>query len=298
MNNLKILSVILLSSFALASCGASEQSNSNSDSTGEQTASQASSLTSSDTKEEVDTEANDEDTATNQAVNYYIDADSSQVLPANPETNANVVLATVDDVPRKLDETPTSSVAEAQAMADRGIYGIFFVNGMYLQGEDGEEGRQALKAIADMGHVIGNHTLTHYTLSEVPDEETLRHEIIGNQDIIEEVIGYRPHFFRPPHGTPHPMLETILAEENMVAMNWSYGFDWDEAYSDPEALADVMVNTEFLSPGANLLMHDLTWTKEAMPAILDGIAAKGYEFVDAREIATREEMATSDIPAQ
>ena len=162
---------------------------------------------------------------------------------------------------------------------------------MYLQGEDGEEGRQALKEIADMGHVIGNHTLTHYSLDQVPDEETLRHEIIGNQDIIEEVIGYRPQFFRPPHGIEIPELEEILEEENMVAMNWSYGFDWDENYSNPATLADVMVNTEFLSPGANLLMHDLTWTNEAMPAILDGIQVKGYEFVDARDIATRDEMA-------
>ncbi len=142
-----------------------------------------------------------------------------------------------------------------------------------------------------MGHVIGNHTLTHYSLDQVPDEETLRHEIIGNQDIIEEVIGYRPQFFRPPHGIEAPGLEGILEEENMVSMNWSYGFDWDENYSDPATLADVMVNTEFLSPGANLLMHDLTWTNEAMPAILDGIQAKGYEFVDARDIAPRNEIA-------
>ncbi|MGK9327126.1 transposase, partial [Aerococcus urinaeequi] len=34
--------------------------------------------------------------------------------------------------------------------------------------------------------MIGNHTLTHYSLDQVPDEETLRHEIIGNQDIIED----------------------------------------------------------------------------------------------------------------
>jgi len=290
---LKRIPVLLLTGLLLAGCAGNEQENG--DGSQEQ-ATSSESLEANNTNDGEDAESIDHDEDTNeetdnQVANYYIDPEISSVLPANEDANPNVVLATVDDVPRKLPETPTSSVEEAQTMADRGIYGIFFVNGMYLQGEDGEEGRQALKEIADMGHVIGNHTLTHYSLDQVPDEETLRHEIIGNQDIIEEVIGYRPQFFRPPHGIEIPELEEILEEENMVAMNWSYGFDWDENYSDPATLADVMVNTEFLSPGANLLMHDLTWTNEAMPAILDGIQVKGYEFVDARDIATRDEMA-------
>ncbi|MER2147285.1 MAG: polysaccharide deacetylase family protein [Aerococcus urinaeequi] len=290
---LKRLPVLLLTGLLLAGCAGNEQENG--DGSQEQsTSSESSEASTNNGSEDAEITDQDEDTneeTDNQVANYYIDPETSSVMPANEDANPNVVLATVDDVPRKLPETPTSSVEEAQAMANRGIYGIFFVNGMYLQGEDGEEGRQALKEIADMGHVIGNHTLTHYSLDQVPDEETLRHEIIGNQDIIEEVIGYRPKFFRPPHGIEIPELEGILEEENMVAMNWSYGFDWDENYSDPATLADVMVNTEFLSPGANLLMHDLTWTNEAMPAILDGIQAKGYEFVDARDIATRDEMA-------
>ncbi|MFV8815334.1 polysaccharide deacetylase family protein, partial [Aerococcus urinaeequi] len=274
---LKRIPVLLLTGLLLAGCAGNEQENG--DGSQEQ-ATSSESLEANNTNDGEDAESIDQDEDTNeetdnQVANYYIDPEISSVLPANEDANPNVVLATVDDVPRKLPETPTSSVEEAQAMANRGIYGIFFVNGMYLQGEDGEEGRQALKEIADMGHVIGNHTLTHYSLDQVPDEETLRHEIIGNQDIIEEVIGYRPQFFRPPHGIEIPELEEILEEENMVAMNWSYGFDWDENYSNPAMLADVMVNTEFLSPGANLLMHDLTWTNEAMPAILDGIQAKG-----------------------
>lgn len=290
---LKRLPVLLLTGLLLAGCAGNEQENGDG---AQEQATSSESLEANNTNDGEDAESIDQDEDTNeetdnQVANYYIDPEISSVLPANEDANPNVVLATVDDVPRKLPETPTSSVEEAQAMADRGIYGIFFVNGMYLQGEDGEEGRQALKEIADMGHVIGNHTLTHYSLDQVPDEETLRHEIIGNQDIIEEVIGYRPQFFRPPHGIETPELEGILEEENMVSMTWSYGFDWDENYSDPATLAEIMVNTELLSPGANLLMHDLTWTKEAMPTILDGIQAKGYEFVDARDIATRDEMA-------
>lgn len=290
MDMLKRLALLSLTGILLGGCSGNDQENNHEDPAPSSTSSEVASQEGNASEVESSQETSIGEESESDEAQYYIDPDSSSVLPID-DANPNVVLATVDDVPRKLPDTPTSSVEEAQAMADRGIYGIFFVNGMYLQGEDGEEGRQALKEIADMGHVIGNHTLTHYTLNEVPDEETLRHEIIGNQDIIEEVIGYRPHFFRPPHGVEIPELEAILEEENMVTMNWSFGYDFDENYSDPAALADIMVNTELLSPGSNLLMHDLTWTNEAMPAILDGIQEKGFEFVDAREIATRDEMA-------
>ncbi|MGX7406369.1 Peptidoglycan/xylan/chitin deacetylase, PgdA/CDA1 family [Aerococcus urinaehominis] len=269
-----LLSLVLLASLGLAACNQADQNNSN--------------------QAESQDQASQQDQVARQ-VNYYIDPATTRVVPAKEGVDDQVVLATIDDVPRKLPENPTNSVQEARDMINRGIKGIFFVNGMYLEGEHGEEGRKALKEIADMGHVIGNHTMTHYDLSEIPNEEVMRYEIVHNQDVIEETIGYRPKFFRAPFGSQNPALEAILEEENMVAMTWTYGFDWEEAYSEPEPLADIMVNTEMLSPGANILMHDLTWTRDALPSILDGISNKGYGFVDPNEIATREEMKAMGI---
>ncbi len=147
---LKKLPILLLTGLLLAGCAGNEQEND--DGSQEQaTSSESSEASTNNGSEDAESIDQDEDTneeTDNQVANYYIDPEISSVLPANEDANPNVVLATVDDVPRKLPETPTSSVEEAQAMADRGIYGIFFVNGMYLEGEDGEEGRQALKEIA------------------------------------------------------------------------------------------------------------------------------------------------------
>jgi peptidoglycan/xylan/chitin deacetylase (PgdA/CDA1 family) len=49
---------------------------------------------------------------------------------------------------------------------------------------------------------------------------------------------------------------------------------------DADGLADIMVNTELLRDGANLLMHDREWTADALEKIVLGLRQKGYEFVD------------------
>jgi peptidoglycan/xylan/chitin deacetylase (PgdA/CDA1 family) len=49
------------------------------------------------------------------------------------------------------------------------------------------------------GHVVGNHTVRHRLLPTLSPEQ-LAHEIDHNADLIEEVIGERPHLFRPPYG--------------------------------------------------------------------------------------------------
>src|SRR5690625_7105152 len=64
----------------------------------------------------------------------------------------------------------------------------------------------------------------------------------------------------------------------MTYMNWTYGYDWEAEYMSEEAIADIMINTELLNPGANLLMHDREWTKDALADIVQGLRDKGYDL--------------------
>lgn len=202
---------------------------------------------------------------------YEINPDTFQVVPL-PESDApeKATLLTYDDAP------DGHALQIAQAVDDKGEKAIFFVNGMYLDEKDGEE---TLKAIHDLGFEIGNHTYYHPDLTTLSYEEQ-RKEIVGTNDRVEEIIGVRPRFIRPPFGLYNEDTVRIANEENMTIMNWSYGYDWEVEYQNPEALADIMVNTEFLGNGANLLMHDRSWTLQATPAIIDGLKDKGYSIVD------------------
>lgn len=200
---------------------------------------------------------------------YRVNPANSSVEPiagANPQA----VLITIDDAPDK------QGVAMAETLKELDVPAIFFVNGHFL---DTDEEKENLKKIHDMGFAIGNHTYSHANLKTVSEEQQ-REEIVSLSDLVEEIIGERPEFFRAPHGINTDFSRAIVEEEGMVLMNWTFGYDWEKQYMDAAALADIMVNTEFMRDGANLLMHDRAWTAEALPAIVQGLEDKGYEFID------------------
>ncbi|MDQ0206497.1 polysaccharide deacetylase family protein [Alkalicoccobacillus murimartini] len=186
------------------------------------------------------------------------------------DANPQVVLATFDDAPDQ------HAVEMAETLKENDVPAIFFVNGHFL---DTDEEKEMLKEIHNMGFPIGNHTMTHQDLKSISEEEQYE-EIIEVSDIVEDIIGERPRFFRAPFGSNTDYSRELVEEEGMILMNWTYGYDWEPEYQDAEALADIMVNTEFLQNGANLLMHDREWTNEALQDIIDGLRDQDYEFVD------------------
>jgi peptidoglycan/xylan/chitin deacetylase (PgdA/CDA1 family) len=208
---------------------------------------------------------------------YEVHPDTFQIVPKS-EGDPEVALITIDDAP------DGHAVEMAQTLHEMDAGAIFFVTGMFIQDEAGQE---ALTEIHEMGFEIGNHTMTHPYLDETGPENT-REEIAGVNDLIESVTGERPRFFRAPFGINTDVSAQVAEEEGMTLMNWTYGYDWEAEYQEPAALADIMVNTELLTPGANLLMHDRTWTAEALPDIVTGLREKGYDIVDPADIKSLE----------
>ncbi|NMH72674.1 polysaccharide deacetylase family protein [Bacillus sp. RO2] len=190
--------------------------------------------------------------------------------------NSEVVLLTIDDAPDRY------ALEMATILKELGVKAIFFVNGHFLETKEEQE---VLKTIYEMGFPIGNHTMTHKSLRQLTEEEQYE-EIVMLSDRIEEITGERPRFFRAPFGTNTDYAIDLVKQEGMIPMNWTYGYDWEADYMDAEALADIMVNTEFLNSGANLLMHDREWTKDALAEIVKGLQAKEYEILDPDLIGT------------
>lgn len=186
------------------------------------------------------------------------------------DADSKVVLLTIDDAPdmRALDM--------AKTLKELGAPAIFFVNGHLI---DWEEKRAIVKEIHDMGFAIGNHTKTHADLQQLSEDEQLE-EILSVSDTVEEIIGERPLFFRAPFGQNTDFSKEIVEEDGMLLMNWSYGYDWEKEYMDKDAIADIMINTNLLHDGVNLLMHDREWTADALEEIVVGLREKGYEMLD------------------
>ncbi|RFU71201.1 polysaccharide deacetylase family protein [Peribacillus saganii] len=184
--------------------------------------------------------------------------------------NPKVVLLTIDDVPDQ------NALQIAKSLQSLGVKAIFFVNGHFI---DSENEKLVLKQIDQMGFMIGNHTFNHKTLKELSEFEQYN-EIVKVNDAVEQIIGKRPKFFRAPFGINTDYSRKIVEDEKMLLMNWTYGYDWEKDYRNKAALEKIMVNSPYLTNGANLLLHDRVWTSQAMPQIVKGLQTKGYEILD------------------
>ncbi|SFL57267.1 polysaccharide deacetylase family protein [Salibacterium qingdaonense] len=201
---------------------------------------------------------------------YEVNPADSSLDTIKKEADPKKVLLTIDDAP------DTYSVDMAKTLAEKEVPAVFFVNGHFL---NSEEGKKKLEKIADLGFEIGNHTMTHANVSKLSRAE-LDDEIEVLNEKIEDITGERPGFFRAPFGDNSEESKAYIKDQGMTWMNWSYGYDWNAEYQNPEALTDIMVNTELLGNGSNLLMHDREWTSEALDDIIDGLREKGYGFID------------------
>lgn len=200
---------------------------------------------------------------------YEINMNDFSIQPLD-DASEEVVLLTIDDAP------DSHGVEMAEILLELDAPAIFFVNGHFIQSD---EGKEELREIHDLGFEIGNHTMNHPNLGEISEEEQYE-EIVGLNDLIEDITGERPRFFRAPFGVNTDYMRELMEEENMQYMNWTYGYDWVPEYTNEEALAEIMVEAEELRNGANLLMHDREFTKDALEEIVEGLRGKGYEMVD------------------
>lgn len=223
-------------------------------------------------KEEEQAEEDDEEMDLNEdeIETQYEVTDHWSIVPSDEEINEKIVLITVDDAPEHY------AVDMAHTLKDLDAPAIFFVNGHFLESE---EDKQKLKDIYDMGFAIGNHTYSHANLPELSEDEQ-REEIIRVNEIVEEITGEPPLFFRAPYGANSEYASELVKELGMTLMNWTYGYDWEPEYQTKEAITDIMVNAKELDHGANLLMHDRKWTAEALNDIVLGLRQKGYDMVD------------------
>ncbi|HJA89472.1 MAG TPA: polysaccharide deacetylase family protein [Candidatus Jeotgalibaca merdavium] len=243
---------------------------------------QSSQETISSSEDVSSSESTSQDVIEEETAAYEYDINQS-IFTVEPieDASVEVALLTFDDAP----QPPNSySLDIAHTVKEKDANAIFFVVGQFLEDETSQA---IIKEIYDMGFEIGNHSYSHPDFHSLTYEEQ-KEEIVKTNDNIEAITGQRPRFIRPPYGQYDDNTLAVIEEEKMTMMNWTYGYDWEEAYMNTPALADIMVNTEFLGNGANLLMHDREWTAGAIGDIIDGLREKGYEMVDPALIASPE----------
>ncbi|MDO4270782.1 MAG: polysaccharide deacetylase family protein [Eubacteriales bacterium] len=169
-----------------------------------------------------------------------------------------------------------------EELAKRNAHATFFMVGNRIKMFE-----SVLPLMAEGGHELGNHTMTH-PMEHLTglDAESVRDQVASNNDVIKQVSGYTSTVMRPVGGGVNDTVKEQMKALGMPIINWSVDTqDWK--VRDKESVRSAIVN--HAGDGDIVLMHDLypTSVEGALAAIddLQSQTGKTYAFVTVSELA-------------
>lgn len=160
-------------------------------------------------------------------------------------------------------------------LAERNAKGIFFVTMGYCKSKTTQ---QIIERIIKEGHILGNHSVSHKSMSTLSVSE-MKKEIQGLHDYIKTEYSYEMFLFRPPMGEYSVRSLAVAQSLGYKTMNWSFAYkDWDTGNQPDEAWAKQKMLND-VHGGAIYLIHAVSKTNAAILGdVIDGIRAKGFEI--------------------
>ncbi len=155
-----------------------------------------------------------------------------------------------------------------------------------------------LNRIIDEGSEIGNHSFTHPNLAQVSAEGT-RIELNSTQRLVEAYTGRSLRLFRAPYfgdaepTTANEIVPALVAQQDgytNVGLHVDPS-DWKRpgVAAIVKAALDQVQTDNPETAGQIVLLHDgggdRSQTVAALPAIIDGLRAKGYQFAPVSQLA-------------
>jgi len=185
-----------------------------------------------------------------------------------PSAGGNAVGLTFDDGP---DPAVTPRVLDLLDGAR--AHATFFVVGVRAAAQ-----RPLLREIVRRGHRLGNHPWSHPAGFFFLGPRRLRAQIARTQDLLSEVAGEAPSWFRAPAGIRSPLLEPLLARAGLRLASWTRRA-FDTVERNPETVARRVIRD--LKPRDVLLLHDggNPTVLEALPRVLAALHAAGLRGV-------------------
>jgi peptidoglycan-N-acetylglucosamine deacetylase len=169
-------------------------------------------------------------------------------------------------------------------LARHNVRATFFMIGRFVQ-----QRPDIVRAVAQAGHVIGNHTFTHPLLIFESEAQT-RKQLLDCHRALNDTIGEHSNLFRPPWGGRRPATLRIARALGLQTVMWNVtGYDWN---APPAAVIEKKVARQ-MRGGDVILLHDggyramgadraqtVIATENLIPRYKD----EGYEFVTVEEM--------------
>ncbi|MDP0491751.1 MAG: polysaccharide deacetylase family protein [Verrucomicrobiota bacterium JB023] len=211
-------------------------------------------------------------------------------LPSNFSPKAGVTFSRVNGVDRYIAMTfddgphPQNTPRLLDILRQRNIKATFYVIGKNVKTYP-----EITRRIVAEGHEIGNHTWNHPNLTKLSPSK-VRDELTTTRDVIIRTTGVQPRTMRPPYGA------LLTSQRNTIHREFGYPtILWDVDPLDWKRPGTAVVRSRILNGtkgGSIVLAHDLhSTTIDAMPSTLDGLLAKGFQFVTVSQLLTMKQVA-------
>ena len=169
----------------------------------------------------------------------------------------------------------------------------------FVIGESANQEEEIVKREFAQGDEIGNHTFTHPEFETISKPQ-LQVELNLTELLLESSLGVKTTLFRPPYGIDHQ--PETASEIQRLPDPQAMGYiiigaridphDWGEPNGGAPPPVNTIVQRVLADVEANkgniILLHDgggdRSHTVAALPQIIDGLRAKGYEFVSVSDL--------------
>ena len=160
------------------------------------------------------------------------------------------------------------------------VKATFFVVGEWV-----DRYPESVKALADAGHEIMNHSDDHPYCTKLSADQ-LKAQLDACNQKIQAITGVSPVLFRPPYGDYNDKVVSTVRDCGMYCIQWDVdSLDWKDP--PPEKITARVL--ERVTPGSIVLFHNAAKnTPQALPEIIEGLIREGYSIVPISQLIYRE----------
>ena len=158
----------------------------------------------------------------------------------------------------------------------------------FLVAEQAQQYPELVRRMKAEGHTVGLHAFRHRDFLKLTEEEK-RKDLEQGKNLLRDITGKNPVYWRPPHGFRDFSVMETAAAQNLTVVNWSViPRDWTGIDSQ-EIFRRVMDKAE---DGSMVLLHDgdspgykasRQATVDAVTPLIDSLWEKGYHLVSLEE---------------
>ncbi|MBE5819366.1 MAG: delta-lactam-biosynthetic de-N-acetylase [Clostridiales bacterium] len=158
-------------------------------------------------------------------------------------------------------------------LKDNNVKAIFFITAHYLNTSP-----DLVKRMIDEGHIVGNHTVNHYSMPDITDEK-IKEEVMNLHAALYEKFGYEMEYIRPPKGEFSERTLSVCKSLGYKTVMWSFAYDdWDTKKQGKQKYAKEKI-LDNVHNGEIILLHATSSDNcEILSEVIKEIKEQGYEF--------------------